>query len=136
MTTLTAGQAAASIAVMALVTFLTRALPFLLFDRREKPPELVIYLGQVLPPGGRGVPHLAQTCCPGIGSSWGWSFSTSSSGGFLLPLKALPVILAILPEKSGFFAFKSFTTFFASSSVSEPGSPVIIRFPVYAARLI
>ena len=35
MTTLTAGQAAASIAVMALVTFLTRALPFLLFDRRE-----------------------------------------------------------------------------------------------------
>ena len=35
MTTLTAGQAAASIAVMALVTFLTRALPFLLVDRRE-----------------------------------------------------------------------------------------------------
>ena len=50
MTTLTAGQAAASIAVMALVTFLTRALPFLLFDRREKPPELVLYLGRVLPP--------------------------------------------------------------------------------------
>ena len=50
MTTLTAGQAAASIAVMALVTFLTRALPFLLFGRGEKIPGPVLYLGRVLPP--------------------------------------------------------------------------------------
>ena len=50
MTTLTAGQALASILVMAAVTFLTRALPFLLFDRGEHPPKLVLYLGQVLPP--------------------------------------------------------------------------------------
>ena len=34
---LTTGQAVASIAVMALVTFLTRALPFLLFDRGSAP---------------------------------------------------------------------------------------------------
>lgn len=47
---LTTGQAIASIAVMALVTFLTRALPFLLFDRGESPPKLVLYLGRVLPP--------------------------------------------------------------------------------------
>lgn len=47
---LTAGQAAASIAVMALVTFLTRALPFLLFDRGSAPPKVVLYLGKVLPP--------------------------------------------------------------------------------------
>lgn len=47
---LTPGQAAASIAVMAAVTFLTRALPFLLFDRGGTPPKVVLYLGRVLPP--------------------------------------------------------------------------------------
>ena len=47
---LTPVQAAAVIAVMAAVTFLTRALPFLLFDRKGNPPRLVLYLGRVLPP--------------------------------------------------------------------------------------
>lgn len=47
---LTTGQAIAAIAVMAGVTFLTRALPFLLFDRGESPPKMVLYLGRVLPP--------------------------------------------------------------------------------------
>lgn len=47
---LTTTQAIASIAVMAVVTFLTRVLPFLLFDRGESPPKLVLYLGRVLPP--------------------------------------------------------------------------------------
>ena len=47
---LTTGQAIAAIAVMAAVTFLTRALPFLLFDRGESPPKVVLYLGRVLPP--------------------------------------------------------------------------------------
>lgn len=47
---LTPMQTLASIAVMAVVTFLTRALPFLLFDRGENPPRLVLYLGRVLPP--------------------------------------------------------------------------------------
>lgn len=47
---LTPTQAIASIAVMAVVTFLTRFLPFLLFDRGESPPKLVLYLGRVLPP--------------------------------------------------------------------------------------
>ena len=50
MTTMTTGQALAAIAVMAVVTFLTRALPFLLFDRGDHPPKLVLYLGRVLPP--------------------------------------------------------------------------------------
>ena len=40
----------AVIAVMAAVTFLTRALPFLLFDRGAEPPKIVLYLGRVLPP--------------------------------------------------------------------------------------
>ena len=47
---LSATQALASILVMAAVTFLTRALPFLLFDRGGHPPRIVLYLGQVLPP--------------------------------------------------------------------------------------
>lgn len=47
---LTTGQAIAAIAVMAIITFLTRAAPFLLFDRGGPPPKLVLYLGRVLPP--------------------------------------------------------------------------------------
>ena len=47
---LTPMEALASIAVMSVVTFLTRALPFLLFDRGERPPRIVLYLGRVLPP--------------------------------------------------------------------------------------
>ena len=39
---LTTGQAIAAIAVMAVVTFLTRALPFLLFDRGDTPPKVVL----------------------------------------------------------------------------------------------
>ena len=47
---LTTAGAIAAIAVMAVVTFLTRALPFLLFDRGSSPPKLVLYMGRVLPP--------------------------------------------------------------------------------------
>ena len=47
---LTTAGAIAAIAVMAVVTFLTRALPFLLFDRGSAPPKMVLYLGRVLPP--------------------------------------------------------------------------------------
>ncbi|BDF73010.1 branched-chain amino acid transport protein AzlD [Oscillospiraceae bacterium] len=43
-------HAVAAIAIMAGITFLTRALPFLLFDRGEAPPKIVLYLGRVLPP--------------------------------------------------------------------------------------
>lgn len=39
-----------SILAMAAVTFLTRALPFLLFGRGEKIPAVVVYLGKYLPP--------------------------------------------------------------------------------------
>ena len=46
MTTL---QAVALIAVMALVTFLTRVLPFLLFGRGGTPPRIILYLGTYLP---------------------------------------------------------------------------------------
>ena len=47
MTTL---EAIISILVMAGVTFLTRLAPFALFGRGGRPPRVVTYLGQVLPP--------------------------------------------------------------------------------------
>ena len=38
------------IAVMAIVTILLRFLPFIIFDRGEKLPRWISYLGKVLPP--------------------------------------------------------------------------------------
>lgn len=38
------------IAVIVAITFLTRALPFILFSGRGEPPAAVMYLGKVLPP--------------------------------------------------------------------------------------
>ncbi len=43
-------QIALSVAVMAAMTFLTRALPFLLFGRDKEPPKVILYLGRFLPP--------------------------------------------------------------------------------------
>ncbi len=43
------------IAVAALVTWLTRAIPFLVFGKRQLP-GMVVYLGEVLPPGHYGDP--------------------------------------------------------------------------------
>ena len=39
----------ALIVVMALVTMATRFLPFLIFGEHRKTPELIVYLGKVLP---------------------------------------------------------------------------------------
>ena len=77
-TTLTPAQALASIAVMALVTFLTRALPFLLFDRGDHPPRIVLYLGQVLPPAI--IAMLIVYCLKGV--------SFTSPAGWIPPLLA------------------------------------------------
>lgn len=66
-------HAVAAIAVMATVTFLTRALPFLLFDRGEAPPKLVLYLGRVLPPAV--IAMLIVYCLRGVRftSAAGWA---------------------------------------------------------------
>ena len=61
---LTAAETLASIAVMSAVTFLTRALPFLLFDRGEHPPKIVLYLGKVLPPAI--IAMLIVNCMKGV----------------------------------------------------------------------
>ena len=77
---LTTGQAIAAIAVMAAVTFLTRALPFLLFDRGDHPPRLVLYLGKVLPPAI--IAMLIVYCLKGItfASPAGWAPSLLAGG--------------------------------------------------------
>lgn len=66
-------QALAAIAVMAAVTFLTRALPFVLFDRGKAPPKVVLYLGRVLPPAV--IAMLIVYCLRGMsfGSAAGWA---------------------------------------------------------------
>ena len=75
---LTPAQTLASIAVMAGVTFLTRALPFLLFDRGERPPRIVLYLGKVLPPAI--IAMLIVYCLKGV--------SFASPAGWVPPLLA------------------------------------------------
>lgn len=82
--TLTTGQAIGSIAVMAAVTFLTRALPFLLFDRGGKPPKLVLYLGRVLPPAV--IAMLIVYCVKGVTftSVGGWLPTLAAGGAAVL----------------------------------------------------
>ena len=82
---LSTGVAIAAIAVMAIVTFLTRVLPFLLFDRGESPPKLVLYLGRVLPPAI--IAMLIVYCLRGV------SFSTP--GGWVPQLLCVAVVVAL-----------------------------------------
>ena len=71
-------QIAALVAVMAVVTFLTRALPFLLFDRGDHPPKIVLYLGRVLPPAV--IAMLIVYCLKGV--------TFTALGGWVPPLVA------------------------------------------------
>ena len=64
---MTPSQAAVSIGLMAVITFLTRVLPFLLFDRGDSPPKVVLYLGRVLPPAV--IAMLIVYCLRGISFS-------------------------------------------------------------------
>ena len=82
---LSTGAAIAAIAVMAIVTFLTRVLPFLLFDRGESPPKLGLYLGRVLPPAI--IAMLIVYCLRGV------SFSTP--GGWVPQLLCVAVVVAL-----------------------------------------
>ena len=65
---MTYGYVLSVIAVMAAVTLLTRALPFLLFDRGGKPPALILYLGRILPPAVMAM--LVVYCLRGISLSF------------------------------------------------------------------
>jgi len=81
----TTGRAIAAIAVMAVVTFLTRALPFLLFGRGSQVPRVVLYLGKYLPPAV--IAMLIVYCLRGI------SFSTPS--GWLPSLIAAAAVVVL-----------------------------------------
>ena len=72
------------IAVCAVCTMLTRAIPFLVFRDAEKVPKIILYLGKVLPPaviatlviyalrntdvlaGTHGIPELIGVLCAGV----------------------------------------------------------------------
>lgn len=43
-------MSAITIAICAVITFATRLFPFVVFGKSERPPELVRYLGRMLPP--------------------------------------------------------------------------------------
>ena len=89
--TLTSGQALLSILVMAAVTFLTRAMPFIFFDRGDHPPKIVLYLGRVLPPAV--IAMLIVYCLKGV--------SFQAMGGWLPALIAsVAVVLLHLWKKN------------------------------------
>lgn len=82
---MTAGHAAAAIAVMAVVTFLTRALPFLLFGRGSRVPAVITYLGKYLPPAV--IAMLIVYCLRDV--------SFSSASGWVPALIASAAVIAL-----------------------------------------
>lgn len=52
---ISAGQSILIIVVIALVTFFTRAIPFLVFSNYNETPKYIVYLGKVLPPAVIGM---------------------------------------------------------------------------------
>lgn len=46
---LTSGESLLLILIMAVITFLTRALPFIIFSGKKETPKYITYLGKVLP---------------------------------------------------------------------------------------
>ena len=88
---LTPVESLLSIAVMAGVTFLTRALPFLLFDRGGTPPKVVLYLGRVLPPAV--IAMLIIYCLRNI--SFGWGTDLAAFVGWAPQLISAAVVVAL-----------------------------------------
>lgn len=85
------------IAVCAVCTMLTRAIPFLVFRDADKVPKIILYLGKVLPPaviatlviyalrntqvltGAHGIPELIGVLTAGV-LHWIWRNSFISIG--------------------------------------------------------
>lgn len=80
-----------AIVVMALVTILTRALPFLLFDRGERAPKVVLYLGRVLPPAV--IAMLIVYCLRNM--TFSWSLSTAALAGWLPQAIAVAAVVLL-----------------------------------------
>lgn len=82
---LTPAETIVTILAVALGAMVTRFTPFLLFPERKTPPEVVSYLGRVLPPAMMGL--LVVYCLKGV------SFSASPHG--LPELIAIAVIVLL-----------------------------------------
>lgn len=52
---ISAGQSVIIILVIAIVTFFTRAIPFIVFSNYNETPKYIVYLGKVLPPAVIGM---------------------------------------------------------------------------------
>lgn len=76
---------ASGVAVVALVTLLLRALPFLIFRRERKTPELVLRLGRMIPFAAVGM--LSVYCLKDL--------SFSSFSGWLPELLAVAVVTGL-----------------------------------------
>lgn len=99
---LTPIQTLITILAIALGTMLTRFIPFLLFPEKKEPPQIITYLGKVLPPammgllvvyclrnvsittGARGLPELLAIVLIVILHRWKTNVLLSITGGTLL----------------------------------------------------
>lgn len=81
------------IAVAAVLTLLTRALPFLLFGRKAQPPQIVRFLGNALPPSVMAV--LVIYCLRNV--------SFAEPGGFLPEILASAAVALLHIWKKSIF---------------------------------
>ncbi len=86
-----------TIAIIAVVTFLTRSAPFLLFGNGKTPPDTILYLGKVIPPA---VMAMLVIYCLKNASLFAWPFalpellaSVVVIGLYVYKRKTLPAIL-------------------------------------------
>ena len=75
----------ALVLVMAFVTFATRAIPFLLFDREKEPPAVVMRLSRTLPPAIMAM--LVVYCLKDV--------SFASAGGWIPAAMACAAVVAL-----------------------------------------
>ena len=108
---MTTTQQIATILLMALVTVLTRALPFIMFPPGHKTPEYIKYLGRVLPlavfgmlvvyclkdvqwlTGSHGVPEIAGIAVTILIHLWKRQMLWSIAGGTLAYMIIIRLVL-------------------------------------------
>ena len=90
------------ILVVAGVTFLTRALPFLVFRENKPTPKFVIYLGKTLPPAIIGM--LVVYCLRGI-APFSWPYGTPEAAAVLAVVYLLQGIMVSRIQEENMYAF-------------------------------
>ena len=84
-------QAIALIAIMSLLTFFVRGLPFLLFSGKSKTPAYIMYLGKVLP-YAIGLPELIAGIAIVLVHCWKKNTLLSVGGGTLFYMFLVQII--------------------------------------------